>query len=184
MEALNSYAAPAAGDHEAPFDIPTDLLIGETWRGDARKRIEVVNPSTGGVLTTIADGTVEDGLACVAAAYDAGPAWAATAPRKRAEILVKCWERMMENAEWLAQLISLENGKSLPDARGEVGYAAEFFRWYAEEAVRINGELSISPAGNNRIMVQYQPIGVSLLITLLPAWLASRTDPVEALRFE
>jgi len=177
MEALNSYAAPAAGDHEAPFDIPTDLLIGDAWlEGDARKRIEVVNPSTGGTLTTIADGTVEDGMACVAAAYDAGPAWAATAPRKRAEILVKCWEMMMANAEWLAQLISLENGKSLPDARGEVGYAAEFFRWYAEEAVRINGELAISPAGANRIMVQYQPIGVSLLITPwnFPAAMATR----------
>lgn len=177
MEALNSYAAPAAGDHEAPFDIPTDLLIGKAWQeGDSRKRIEVVNPSTGGVLTTIADGTIEDGLACVSAAYDAGAAWAATAPRKRAEILVKCWESMMANAEWLAQLISLENGKSLPDARGEVGYAAEFFRWYAEEAVRINGELSISPAGANRIMVQYQPIGVSLLITPwnFPAAMATR----------
>lgn len=177
MEALNSYAAPAAGDHEAPFDIPTDLLIGKAWQeGDSRKRIEVVNPSTGGVLTTIADGTIEDGLACVTAAYDAGAAWAATAPRKRAEILVKCWESMMANAEWLAQLISLENGKSLPDARGEVGYAAEFFRWYAEEAVRINGELSISPAGANRILVQYQPIGVSLLITPwnFPAAMATR----------
>ncbi|GAA0305848.1 NAD-dependent succinate-semialdehyde dehydrogenase [Sphingomonas oligophenolica] len=177
MKSLNHYDAPAAGEHKAPFAIPTDLLIGDAWvEGSARGRIPVSNPSTGKVLTMIADGSVEDGLACVSAAYDAGPAWAATAPRKRAEILVKCWEMMMANAEWLAQLISLENGKSLADARGEVGYAAEFFRWYAEEAVRINGELAISPAGNNRILVQYQPIGVSLLITPwnFPAAMATR----------
>ena len=177
MESLNTYAAPAAGEHEAPFDIPTDLLIGSSWvEGQARGRIEVVNPSTGTVLTAIADGTVEDGIACVDAAEAAAAAWAATAPRARATILMACWEKMMANAEWLAQLISLENGKSLPDARGEVGYAAEFFRWYAEEAVRINGEMSISPAGNNRILVQYQPIGISLLITPwnFPAAMATR----------
>jgi succinate-semialdehyde dehydrogenase/glutarate-semialdehyde dehydrogenase len=177
MESLNSYAAPAAGEHEAPFDVPTDLLIGDAWvEGSARGRIEIVNPSTGGVLTAIADGTVQDGIACVDAAEAAAAAWAATAPRARATILMACWEKMMANAEWLAQLISLENGKSLPDARGEVGYAAEFFRWYAEEAVRINGEMSISPAGNNRILVQYQPIGISLLITPwnFPAAMATR----------
>ena len=177
MESLNSYAAPAAGEHEAPFDIPTDLLIGASWvEGRARGRIAVVNPSTGGVLTAIADGTVEDGIACVDAADAAAAAWAATAPRARATILMACWEKMMANAEWLAQLISLENGKSLPDARGEVGYAAEFFRWYAEEAVRINGELAISPSGHNRIMVQYQPIGIALLITPwnFPAAMATR----------
>jgi len=82
----------------------------------------------------------------------------------------------MAEQEWLAQLISLENGKALTDARGEVAYAAEFFRWYAEEAVRINGELSISPPGGNRILVQYQPIGISLLITPwnFPAAMATR----------
>lgn len=177
MASLNTYAAPAAGEHQAPFAIPTDLLIGDSWvEGREKARIDVVNPSTGAVLTAIADGTIEDGLACVDAAEAAAAAWAATAPRARATILMACWEKMMANAEWLAQLISLENGKSLPDARGEVGYAAEFFRWYAEEAVRINGELSISPAGSNRIMVQYQPIGISLLITPwnFPAAMATR----------
>ena len=78
MESLNTYAAPAAGEHEAPFDIPTDLLIGSSWvEGQARGRIEVVNPSTGTVLTAIADGTVEDGIACVDAAEAAAAAWAA-----------------------------------------------------------------------------------------------------------
>lgn len=110
------------------------------------------------------------------AAEQAAKAWAATAPRVRAKILQTCFEKLMENVDWLANLISLENGKSLTDARGEVVCAAEFFRWYSEEAVRINGELGMAPAGTNRIMVQYQPIGISLLITPwnLPAAVATR----------
>jgi succinate-semialdehyde dehydrogenase/glutarate-semialdehyde dehydrogenase len=112
----------------------------------------------------------------VDAAEQAAKAWAATAPRVRAKILQTCFEKLMENVDWLANLISLENGKSLTDARGEVVCAAEFFRWYSEEAVRINGELGMAPAGTNRIMVQYQPIGISLLITPwnLPAAVATR----------
>jgi succinate-semialdehyde dehydrogenase/glutarate-semialdehyde dehydrogenase len=83
---------------------------------------------------------------------------------------------MLERAEWLAELISRENGKALPDARGEVAYAAEFFRWYAEEGVRLNGEISIAPSGNNRIIVQYQPVGIAVLVTPwnFPAAMATR----------
>ncbi|WP_407065636.1 NAD-dependent succinate-semialdehyde dehydrogenase [Devosia sp.] len=157
--------------------VRTDLLIGGVWRGgSAGKRVEVFDPSTGKVLTSIADGTIEDGIAAVEAAAAAAKSWAATAPRQRGEILRKCWELMMSRAEMFAQLISLENGKALPDARGEVAYAAEFFRWFSEEAVRINGDFSIAPSGNNRIMVQYQPIGVSVLITPwnFPAAMATR----------
>ncbi|RUT34562.1 NAD-dependent succinate-semialdehyde dehydrogenase [Arsenicitalea aurantiaca] len=162
---------------EGGFPIPTGLLIGAEWReGREGNRIDVLNPSTGETLTTIADGTVEDGIAAVDAASAAAAEWAATPPRKRATILLACYEAMVERADWLAYLISLENGKALPDARSEVMYAAEFFRWYAEEAVRINGELAMAPAGGNRIMVQYQPIGVSLLITPwnFPAAMATR----------
>jgi len=177
MSSANSYAAPPANGKAGPFEIPTDLLIGDAWvLGGTGKRIDILNPSTGEVLTSVADGDVDDGIAAVDAAAGAAEAWAATAPRKRAEILVACYHRMMENADWLAQLISLENGKSLTDARGEVGYAAEFFRWYAEEAVRVNGELAIAPMGGNRIVVQHQPIGISLLITPwnFPAAMATR----------
>jgi succinate-semialdehyde dehydrogenase/glutarate-semialdehyde dehydrogenase len=172
-----TYTPPPAGDRPGPFAIPTGLFIGDEWReGTGGGRIDVIDPATGGTLTSVADATVEDGIAAVNAAAAAAKDWAATAPRKRADILLGCFHAMMAEQEWLAQLISLENGKALSDARGEVAYAAEFFRWYAEEAVRIHGELSMSPAGANRIMVQYQPIGIALLVTPwnFPAAMATR----------
>jgi succinate-semialdehyde dehydrogenase/glutarate-semialdehyde dehydrogenase len=94
----------------------------------------------------------------------------------RSEILRKCFEKIVENVDWLAHLISLENGKALPDAKSEVLYAAEFFRWYAEAGVRMIGEMALSPSGSNRIIVQYEPIGISLLITPwnFPAAMATR----------
>jgi succinate-semialdehyde dehydrogenase / glutarate-semialdehyde dehydrogenase len=135
-----------------------------------------VNPSTGEVLTSVASASVAEGIKSIDAAQKAAKAWAATAPRKRAELLRLCFERMVTKSEWLAQLISLENGKALADAKSEVLYAAEFFRWYAEEAVRLEGELSVAPSGANRIVVMYQPIGISLLITPwnFPAAMATR----------
>lgn len=177
MTSAHGYDTAAALDAPAPFSIPTDLLIGSEWREpEGGRRFEVVDPSTGDVLTSVANGGVADALRAVNAAEAAAKAWAATPPRVRAERLRACYEAMMANAEWLARLISLENGKCLADARSEVAYAAEFFRWYAEEAVRINGELNTAPGGANRILVQYQPIGVSLLITPwnFPAAMATR----------
>ena len=173
----NSYAAPSANGKEGPFPVPTDLLIGDAWRPAASgKRIDILDPSTEEVLSSVADAGAEEGIAAVEAAAAAAASWAATPPRKRAEILQACYHAIMAEQEWLAQIISLENGKALSDARGEVAYAAEFFRWYAEEAVRINGELTLSPSGANRIMVQYQPIGIALLITPwnFPAAMATR----------
>ena len=157
--------------------IPTDLLIGDAWReGSSRKRIAVHDPANGEILTTIADATMEDCLAAVDAAEKAAPGWAATPARQRAEILRKCYDAMIANADWLAHLISLEMGKALSDSKGEVLYAAEFFRWYAEETPRIRGEIQDSPGGANKILVQYQPVGISLLITLwnFPAAMATR----------
>lgn len=167
---------------QEPLDIdelavPRQLLIAGGWRDAAGGRmVDVINPSDGTVITAIADADVEDGLAAVDAAAVAFPDWAATPPRRRAEILSRCFDLMIERSEQLAHLISLENGKALPDARGEVAYAAEFFRWYAEEAVRIIGDVSISPSGANRILVQHQPIGVCVLITPwnFPAAMATR----------
>lgn len=157
--------------------VPTGLLIGGSWveSGDGR-RIEVLDPSTGAVLAEVADGTVEDGLAAVQAAYSALPAWSATPPRRRSEILRRAFELMIERAEDLARLIVVENGKSLPDARGEVAYAAEFFRWFSEEAVRAVGDVQTAPSGANRILVVRQPIGVSVLVTPwnFPAAMATR----------
>lgn len=173
----HSYTCTTTEGYDGPFAIPTDLLIGDAWTAAASgKRIDIVNPATETVLTSVADASAAEGIGAVDAAAAAAPGWAATPPRKRADILLACFHAMMADQEWLAQLITLENGKSLTDARGEVAYAAEFFRWYAEEAVRINGELSHSPSGANRIMVQYQPIGIALLITPwnFPAAMATR----------
>jgi succinate-semialdehyde dehydrogenase/glutarate-semialdehyde dehydrogenase len=112
----------------------------------------------------------------VSAAHDALPGWAATPPRQRAEVLRKAFELMTERSEQFARLMSAENGKSLRDARGEAVYAAEFFRWYAEEAVRIEGTLMRAPSGANRILTVHQPIGVSVLVTPwnFPAAMATR----------
>jgi len=169
-----SSAIRAKGDFE---NLASDLFIGGRWRpASSGERIDVYDPSTEEVITSVANASVEDGIAAVDAAAAAAAGWAATAPRKRADILMRAYALMTERAEWLAELISRENGKALPDARGEVAYAAEFFRWYAEEGVRLNGEISMAPSGNNRIIVQYQPVGIAVLVTPwnFPAAMATR----------
>src|SRR5690606_32516240 len=139
-------------------------------------RIAVHDPSTGEAIAEVADANEEDALDAVTAANEALPGWAATAPRERGAILRKRFEMLIASRDMLAELISPENGKTLSDARGEVTYAAEFFRWFSEEAVRLNGELSMAPSGSNRIVVQHQPIGVSVLVTPwnFPAAMATR----------
>ena len=157
--------------------VPTELYIGGEWRGsEDGSRFDVTDPATGAVLASVANGTVADGIAAVAAAHAAAPAWAATAPRQRGEILRKAFELMTERSEEIARLMVAENGKALPDARGEVAYAAEFFRWFSEEAVRLNGSISTAPSGSNRILVIHQPVGVSVLVTPwnFPAAMATR----------
>ncbi|HEX3780403.1 MAG TPA: aldehyde dehydrogenase family protein, partial [Pseudonocardiaceae bacterium] len=155
----------------------TELFIGGKWRpaGDSA-RITVLDPATGQQLATVASATVGDGLDAVDAAAEALPGWAATAPRGRAELLQAVYGLMKERAEELAELIVAENGKALPDARAEISYAAEFFRWYAEEAVRVAGSVQTAPGGSNRIIVLRQPIGVSVLVTPwnFPAAMATR----------
>jgi succinate-semialdehyde dehydrogenase / glutarate-semialdehyde dehydrogenase len=157
------------------IDVPTGLLIGGEWvKGGAT--FPVLDPATEEPLAEVADGTVNDALEAVGAAQAALPGWAATPPRQRSEILRKAFELMTERSEQFARLMSAENGKSLRDARGEAAYAAEFFRWYAEEAVRIEGTFMRAPSGANRILTLHQPIGVSLLITPwnFPAAMATR----------
>ncbi|MER9742102.1 NAD-dependent succinate-semialdehyde dehydrogenase [Mesorhizobium sp. M0187] len=162
------------------FDYATvshGLYIGGRWRPSSEGRvIEVVDPSTEAVIAAVPDATLADAAAAVDAAAKAAAGWRETPPRRRSEILRRCFELMTERMETLAALISLENGKALRDARGEVAYAAEFFRWNAEEAVRINGEFGLAPSGANRIIVDYQPIGICVLITPwnFPAAMATR----------
>ncbi|MGI5461185.1 NAD-dependent succinate-semialdehyde dehydrogenase [Streptomyces sp. CA-249302] len=158
-------------------DLPFGLCLGgKVVSASDGGRFDVLDPATGAVLATVADGTVQDAAAAVDAAHAAAAGWAATAPRKRSEILRHAFELMTERAEEIAHLISLENGKALADARGETAYAAEFFRWYAEEAVRASGAVMTAPAGANKIVVLQQPVGICVLVTPwnFPAAMATR----------
>lgn len=136
----------------------------------------VRNPATTEVIAQVADGTGVEARAAVDAAAAAFPAWAATAPRARAEVLRRAFELIVADTEHLAALIHSENGKSLEDARAEVAYAAEFFRWFSEETVRTEGSYGESPAGGTRTIVTHRPVGVAALVTPwnFPAAMATR----------
>ncbi|WIM92719.1 NAD-dependent succinate-semialdehyde dehydrogenase [Actinoplanes oblitus] len=127
--------------------------------------IVVADPATLAAVAEVPDQGVADARAAVDAAHAAFPAWSRTAPRHRSEILHRAFELMLRDRAELAELISRENGKSLTDAAGEVTYAAEFFRWFAEEAVRPGGEYGEAPAGGARTLVTHRPVGVAALVT-------------------
>ena len=158
-----------------PLEVNTGSLIGGEWVSGSSS-IDVVNPATGGVLATVANATITDCLAAVDAADRSFASWSKTAPRARGEILRRAYELMVAEHEALSQLITLEMGKVITDARAEVTYAAEFFRWFSEEAVRIDGDYRRAPSGNNWLLVSRQPVGVSLLATPwnFPAAMATR----------
>jgi len=158
-------------------NVPTDLWIGGQWRkASDGKRFDVIDPATENMVASVASATVDDAKAAVDAAGAAFPAWAAKKPRERGEILRKAFDLIMRDAERLAKLITLENGKALSDSRGEVAYAAEFFRWNAEEAVRNLGQLYNAPSSGARVVVQHKPAGVAVLVTPwnFPAAMATR----------
>jgi succinate-semialdehyde dehydrogenase/glutarate-semialdehyde dehydrogenase len=142
------------------------LYIGGEWR-DASDgaTFDVLNPADETVLTQVASGTVEDAMACLDSAEAAFAAWAAKPPRERGEILRKAFELFTCRLDEIARLITLENGKAGADAMGEARYAAEFFRWYAEEAVRSDGHLGMAPASGARLMVHQKPAGIAVLVT-------------------
>jgi succinate-semialdehyde dehydrogenase/glutarate-semialdehyde dehydrogenase len=146
--------------------VPKQLFIGGQWRdATGGGRMEVADPATGQALCRIADATPEDGQAAADAAAKAQRGWARTGPRERSNILRRTYELLLERADELALLMTSEMGKPLPDARGEVAYAAEFFRWFSEEAVRIEGDFGVLPSGRTRRLVLRQPVGPCLLIT-------------------
>ena len=159
-----------------PAGIPTQQYVGGQWRDGSQGSFEVLNPSTGEVICSVPRAGADDVAAAVDAAAGALPEWSATAPRARAEVLRTTFELMIARTDDLAYLMSLEMGKSLTDARGEVAYAAEFFRWFSEEAVRVGGELRTAPSGANRILTFRRPVGVALLLTPwnFPAAMATR----------
>jgi succinate-semialdehyde dehydrogenase/glutarate-semialdehyde dehydrogenase len=155
--------------------VPTGLLIDGDWVTTDRT-LEVDDPATGTLLAEVSDATVADALEAVASAHRAFGPWAATAPRVRAEVLRRAYEIMAAEIEQCARLIVLENGKAWSDAVGEATYAAEFFRWFSEEASRVPGDFRLAPNGDKTIIVDHQPMGVAYMITPwnFPAAMATR----------
>jgi len=142
------------------------LLIGGSWRdAEGGKRLDVIDPADGSVLTDVADGSIADAVDALDAAVDAQADWARTPPRERGEILRTAFELITERADSFAHLMSLEMGKTVAEAKGEVTYGAEFFRWYAEEAVRIHGRWMQAPGGGSRLLTVKKPVGPCLFIT-------------------
>ena len=153
-------------EHAVVDAVQTGLLIGGRWRSaTGGETLDVEDPATGKVLTSVADASPEDGVAALDAAVAAQAGWAATAPRERGEILRRAFELMTERTDDLALLMTLEMGKTVAESKAEITYAAEFFRWFAEEAVRIEGGYAVSVNGQGRKLVMRQPVGPCLLIT-------------------
>jgi succinate-semialdehyde dehydrogenase/glutarate-semialdehyde dehydrogenase len=155
----------ASDERRVVESVPHELLIGGTWREGENGTLPVEDPSTGEVLTEVADGSPADAIAALDAAVDAGPAWAAFAPRERGEILRRAFETIVSRVDDLALLMTLEMGKPIAESRSEILYAAEFLRWFSEEAVRIDGRYATAPNGQGRLLTMRQPVGTCLLVT-------------------
>ncbi len=145
-------------------DPKTRLHIGGEWT-EGEGELDVFDPATEQLLATVSVAGHAQAKMAVDTAWEAAPGWAATPPRRRSDILRRAYDMMLEREEQLAELIILENGKTYPDAIGEIRYGAEFFRWFSEEAVRIMGEFRTAPRGDKRIVVIPEPVGVSLMVT-------------------
>ena len=146
--------------------VPSGLYIGGRWR-EARsgRRFPVEDPATGAGIATVADGGPDDALDALGAAAEAAAGWAATPPRERGEILRRAFELLTARKEDLALIMTLEMGKPLEHSRSEIAYAAEFFRWFSEEAVRIRGDWLVAPDGKGRLLTMRQPVGPCLFVT-------------------
>ena len=146
--------------------VPTRLLIGGQWR-DATETatMPVEDPSTGSTLCDVADASPADAMTALDAAVAAQESWAAHPPRQRSEILYRGYRALLDRQDELARLMTLEMGKPLAESKGEVAYAAEFLRWFSEEAVRIDGGYATAPDGKSRFLVMRRPVGPCLLIT-------------------
>ncbi|GAB3808630.1 NAD-dependent succinate-semialdehyde dehydrogenase [Humibacter antri] len=146
--------------------VPDELYIGGEWvAGERPSELKVYDPATGAVLKTIADASPADGIRALDAAVAAADDWAATPPRVRGEVLRRAFDLLQERADEFALLMTLEMGKPLAEARGEVTYGGEFLRWFSEEAVRITGRYGTNPEGTGRMIVSQHPVGPCFLIT-------------------
>ncbi|GAA2031823.1 NAD-dependent succinate-semialdehyde dehydrogenase [Pseudokineococcus marinus] len=156
----------AQRERDVVGSVATGLLVGgERVEGGDGRTIDVVDPSTEEVLASVADATPEDGQRALAAAAAAQGEWGRTPPRERGEVLRRAWELVTARVDDLALLMTLEMGKSLAESRAEIAYAAEFFRWFSEEAVRVDGRWSTSPDGATRLLTMRQPVGPCLFVT-------------------
>jgi len=153
-----------AHEREVVARVPTGLFIGGSWR-DTPDHFDVEDPATGDVIARVSQGTPEDGIAALDAACAAQDAWAATAPRQRGEVLRAAYELLTERIDDLALLMTLEMGKPVAESKAEITYAADFFRWFSEEAVRIDGRWTPNPNGGARLVVMRQPVGPCLFVT-------------------
>jgi succinate-semialdehyde dehydrogenase/glutarate-semialdehyde dehydrogenase len=159
-------AISATRENDLLATVPTELFIAGQWRAATEGRVfDIDDPSTGKVLLSIADAGPADGRAALEAAVQTQNSWATVPPRERGEILRRAFELVTARAEDFALLMTLEMGKPLDEARGEVTYGAEFLRWFSEEAVRVSGRYSVAPDGKSRLLVTKKPVGPCLLIT-------------------
>jgi succinate-semialdehyde dehydrogenase/glutarate-semialdehyde dehydrogenase len=152
-------------EHQVIGTVPKQLYIGGEWRDGTHGTLAVEDPATGLSLAEVADGSAEDATAALDAAVEASGQWAQHPPRERGEILRRAFETIVERSDELALLMTLEMGKPISESLGEVLYAAEFLRWFSEEAVRIDGRFAVSPNGQMRLLTMRQPVGPCLLIT-------------------
>jgi succinate-semialdehyde dehydrogenase / glutarate-semialdehyde dehydrogenase len=146
-------------------EVPKQLYIAGEWRDGAKGTLGVEDPATGETLCEVADASTDDAKAALSAAVDAGPEWFQHPPRERGEVLRRAFEAIVERTDELALLMTLEMGKPLAESKAEVAYGAEFFRWFSEEAVRIDGRFATAPNGQGRLLTMKQPVGACLLIT-------------------
>ena len=145
--------------------VPKQLLVGGKWVDGANGTLPVEDPATEETLTEVADASPDDAVKALDAAVETQKEWQATPPRERGEILRRAWQEISERADELALLMTLEMGKSLEESKAEITYGSEFLRWFAEEAVRIDGRYSVAPNGQGRLLTMKQPVGPCLLIT-------------------
>src|ERR1700740_2887586 len=155
----------ASQEHQIVDQVPKQLYIAGEWRDGAKGTLTVEDPSTGEALTEVADASVEDAKAALDAAVAAGPGFANMAPRERGEILRRAFEIITERKDDLALLMTLEMGKTIKESLAEITYAAEFFRWFSEQAVRVDGRYTVAANGAGRVLTMKQPVGPCLLIT-------------------
>src|SRR3984885_16350235 len=146
-------------------EVPKQLFIGGEWVDGAKGTLSVEDPSTGESLCEVADASTDDAKAALDAAVAAGPEWATRAPRERGEILRRAFEALIAQADDLALLMTLEMGKPLAESKAEIAYAAEFFRWFSEESVRIDGRYAVNTTGKGRILTMRQPVGPCVFVT-------------------